>query len=150
MWIYYFFSHSGLVRGDAIFRDIFLLISLCTTYFIGFFLWTIFSLLLLPNTDCLQQVEGYVRGCTRQLKKVNHKLVFHRRDTALNVCEYIFIPPYHTLTINLWLYSNSVLATNVIGCGFEHWSDQVKNYRIGPCICYTSAKYAALRSKNKD
>ena len=45
-------------------------------------------LLLLPNTDRLQQVEDIVGGYTWQLKKINiiyrfHKLVFHRGDSSL-------------------------------------------------------------------
>jgi hypothetical protein len=34
--------------------------------------------LLQPNTDCLQQVEDYVRGCTLQFKKVKTIYLFHR------------------------------------------------------------------------
>ena len=44
------------------------------------------AVLLLPNTDCLQQVEDYVGGYTWQLKRVKtiyrfYKLLFHRRDS---------------------------------------------------------------------
>ena len=42
----------------------------------------------------------------------------------------------------------SVLATNGIDRGYEPWSGQTKDYEI--CICCFSAKYAALKSKNKD
>ena len=43
--------------------------------------------LLLPNTDCLQQVEYSVRGCTWQLKNIKtiyrfNKLVFDRVDNS--------------------------------------------------------------------
>jgi len=34
--------------------------------------------LILPNTDHLQQVEDYVRGCTWQLKKVKTAYMFHK------------------------------------------------------------------------
>ena len=42
----------------------------------------------------------------------------------------------------------SVLASNVVDCGFEPWLGQTKDYEID--ICYFSAKHAALRTKNKD
>ena len=41
-----------------------------------------------------------------------------------------------------------VLALNVIDRGFDPRSSQIKDYEIG--ICCFSAKYAALRRKNKD
>ena len=39
----------------------------------------------------------------------------------------------------------SVLASSVVDHGFERWSDQTKDFKIGIC-CY-SAKHAALRRK---
>jgi hypothetical protein len=42
----------------------------------------------------------------------------------------------------------SVLASNAVDRGFEPRSGQNKDYKIG--ICCFSAKYAALRRKNKD
>jgi hypothetical protein len=42
----------------------------------------------------------------------------------------------------------SVLASSVVDRGFEPWSGQTKDYKIG--ICCFSAKHAALRRKNKD
>jgi hypothetical protein len=42
----------------------------------------------------------------------------------------------------------SVLTSSEIGVGFEPQSGQSKGYKIG--ICFFSATYAALRSKNKD
>ena len=42
----------------------------------------------------------------------------------------------------------SVLALNAVDCGFDSRSGQAKDYKIG--ICCFSAKYAALRRKNKD
>jgi len=42
----------------------------------------------------------------------------------------------------------SVLALNAVDCGFEAWSGQTKEYKIG--ICCFSAKHAALRRKSKD
>ena len=43
----------------------------------------------------------------------------------------------------------SVLASSVADQGFEPWSGQAKDYKIG--ICYFSAKqHTALRSKSKD
>ena len=42
----------------------------------------------------------------------------------------------------------SVLASSAVDRGFEHWSGQSKDYKIG--ICCFSAKHAALRSKSKD
>jgi hypothetical protein len=42
----------------------------------------------------------------------------------------------------------SVLASSAVDCGFEPWSGQTKDYKIG--ICYFSAKHAALRRKSKD
>jgi hypothetical protein len=42
----------------------------------------------------------------------------------------------------------SMLALSTIYCGFEPWSGQTKEYKIG--ICCFSAKHAALRSKSKD
>lgn len=47
-------------------------------------------LLLLSNTDCLQQVEDYVIDCTLQLKKVKtiyifHELVFIEETAVFNV-----------------------------------------------------------------
>jgi hypothetical protein len=41
----------------------------------------------------------------------------------------------------------SVLASSVIDCGYELWSCQTKEYKIG--ICCFSAKNAALRRKSK-
>ena len=41
-----------------------------------------------------------------------------------------------------------MFALTVVDCGFELRSDQTKDYNIG--ICCLSAKYAALRNKNKD
>ena len=43
---------------------------------------------------------------------------------------------------------NSVLVSKVEYHGFEPWSGQTKDYKIG--ICYFSAEHAVLRSKNKD
>ena len=42
----------------------------------------------------------------------------------------------------------SVLASNVVDCGFEPRSDKTKDYKIG--VCCFSYKHAALRSKSKD
>ena len=43
----------------------------------------------------------------------------------------------------------SVLASYVVDCGFEPWSGQIKDYKIGKC-CF-SAKHAALiRRKSND
>ena len=42
----------------------------------------------------------------------------------------------------------SVLALSAVDRGFEPWSGQTKDYKIG--ICCFSAKYAALRRKSKD
>jgi hypothetical protein len=42
----------------------------------------------------------------------------------------------------------SVLALSAVDRGFESWSGQTKDHRIG--ICCFSDKQAALRSKNKD
>ena len=42
----------------------------------------------------------------------------------------------------------SVLASSSIDRGFEPWSGQTKDYKIGKC-CF-SAKYAALWKKSKD
>jgi hypothetical protein len=41
-----------------------------------------------------------------------------------------------------------VLASSAVDCGFEPWSGQTKDYKIG--ICYFSVKHAALRRKSKD
>ena len=42
----------------------------------------------------------------------------------------------------------SVLASSGVDRGFEPWSSQTKDYKIG--ICCFSAKHSALTSKNKD
>jgi hypothetical protein len=42
----------------------------------------------------------------------------------------------------------SVLALSAVDRGFEPWSGQTKDYKIGIC-CYL-AKHAALRRKSKD
>jgi hypothetical protein len=42
----------------------------------------------------------------------------------------------------------SMLASGVVDCGFEPWSGQTKDYKIG--ICCFSAKHAAFRRKSKD
>jgi hypothetical protein len=42
----------------------------------------------------------------------------------------------------------SVLASSAVDCGFELWSGQTKDFKIG--ICCFSVKHAALRSKRKD
>ena len=42
----------------------------------------------------------------------------------------------------------SVLASSTVDRGFEIWSGQTKDYKIG--ICCFSAKHAALRRKSKD
>ena len=42
----------------------------------------------------------------------------------------------------------SMLASSVVDRGFEPWSGQTKDYKIG--ICCFSARHAALRSKSKD
>jgi hypothetical protein len=42
----------------------------------------------------------------------------------------------------------SVLALSAVDRGFEPWSSQTKDYKIGIC-CYL-AKHAALRRKSKD
>jgi hypothetical protein len=41
-----------------------------------------------------------------------------------------------------------VLASSVVGRGFESRSGQTKDYKIG--ICYFSVKHSALKSKSKD
>ena len=42
----------------------------------------------------------------------------------------------------------SVLASSAIDRGFEPWSGQIKDYKIG--ICCFSAKHSALRRKSKN
>ena len=42
----------------------------------------------------------------------------------------------------------SVLTSSAVDRGFEPWSGQTKDYKIG--ICCFSAKHAALRRKSKD
>jgi hypothetical protein len=39
----------------------------------------------------------------------------------------------------------SVLASSAVDRGFEHWSGQTKDYKIG--ICFFTAKYAALKRR---
>jgi hypothetical protein len=41
-----------------------------------------------------------------------------------------------------------VLSSSLVDRGFESWSGQIKDYKIG--ICCFSAKHAALRRKSKD
>ena len=41
-----------------------------------------------------------------------------------------------------------MLASSMVNCGFEPWSGQTTDYKIG--ICCFSAKHAPLRSKSKD
>jgi hypothetical protein len=43
---------------------------------------------------------------------------------------------------------DSVLASNVVDRGFEPWSGQIKDYKIG--ICCFSSKHASLKRKIKD
>ena len=42
----------------------------------------------------------------------------------------------------------SMLASSVVDHGFEPWSGQTKDYKIG--ICCIFAKHTALRRKRKD
>ena len=42
----------------------------------------------------------------------------------------------------------SVLASSVVDSGFEPWSSQTNDYKIG--ICCFSAKHASLKRKSKD
>jgi hypothetical protein len=42
----------------------------------------------------------------------------------------------------------SMLTSSVVDRGFDLWSGQTKDYKIG--VCCFSAKHAALRSKSKD
>ena len=42
----------------------------------------------------------------------------------------------------------SVLASSAVDCGFESWSGQTKDYKIG--ICYFFAKQAAVKRTSKD
>ena len=42
----------------------------------------------------------------------------------------------------------SVLASSVVDCGFDPWSDKTKDYKIG--ICCFSAKHTALRRKARN
>ena len=42
----------------------------------------------------------------------------------------------------------SMLVSSAVDRGFEPWSGQTKDYKIG--ICCFSAKHAALRRKSKD
>ena len=42
----------------------------------------------------------------------------------------------------------SVLASSAVDHGFEPWSGQTKDYKIG--ICCFSVKHAALRKKSND
>jgi hypothetical protein len=42
----------------------------------------------------------------------------------------------------------SVLASSAVDCGFDRWSGQTKDYKIG--ICCFSVKHAALGRKSKD
>ena len=42
----------------------------------------------------------------------------------------------------------SMLASSVVDRGFQLWSDQAKDYKIG--ICCFSAKHTVLRRKSKD
>ena len=42
----------------------------------------------------------------------------------------------------------SVLSLCAIDCGFEPWSGQAKNYKIGISCFFT--KYAVVRRKSKD
>ena len=42
----------------------------------------------------------------------------------------------------------SVLVWSAVDCGFEPWSGQTKDYKIG--ICYFSAKQAAVKRTSKD
>ena len=42
----------------------------------------------------------------------------------------------------------NMLASSAVDCGFEPWSGQTKDNKIG--ICCFSTKHAALRRKSKD
>ena len=42
----------------------------------------------------------------------------------------------------------SVLLSSAVDSGFEPWSGQTKEYKIG--MCCSSAKHVALRRKSKD
>ena len=59
---------------------------------------------------------------------------------------YLYLLPVSTNRISGIMVS--MLASSVVGCGFEPRSGQTKDYKIG--ICCFSATQAALRSRRKD
>jgi hypothetical protein len=44
----------------------------------------------------------------------------------------------------------SMPTLNVVDLGVELWSGEIKDYKIGTCICFFSTAHTVLMSKNKD
>jgi hypothetical protein len=69
-----------------------------------------------------------------------------------------FIPTMHRYVVFILQYQKvqpriggvmvSVLASSAVDRGFEHWSGQIKDYKIS--VCCFSTKHAAFRRKSKD
>ena len=64
----------------------------------------------------------------------------------------VYFPPFFLCNriggVMVSVLSGAVLASSVVDRGFEPWSGQTKDYKIG--ICCFSAKHAVLRRKIKD
>jgi hypothetical protein len=83
--------------------------------------------LLLPNTDCLQQVEDYVRGCSTSTK-------YWLPSTSWRLCQRLFYFSQVLTAFNkLKIMSEVVLLLPSTDC-----LQQVKDYVRG---CSTSTKY---------
>ena len=93
------------------------------------------------KTNCWQ--KGHIVNknthCSPKIKKI------HIADKNTHCWQNTHCRPKNT---HWWQKCTLLTASSVVDCGFEPWSDQTKNYKIG--ICCLSAKHAALRRKSKD
>jgi len=68
---------------------------------------------------------------------------FEENENVYNCLLHLYSTDIQTVSVIV-----SMLASSVVDRGYEPWSGQTKDYKIGIC-CFTD-KHAALRRKSKD
>ena len=112
----------------------------------------LYTLYWIPKFQKNQYLDRYIPGSstcsTKELSITMTTIVYAVIGGLLSYCDNVYSRGNINQKHRIGGVMVSVLASGAVDRGFESWSGQSKDYKIG--ICCFSAKHAALRRKSKD